>query len=304
MLVMRAFEEAVGEACVTGEIHGEMHLATGQEAIAAALEPLLQRGDVVVSTHRPHLHALASGVDPVAMLAEILERDGLCHGKGGHMHLFDPEHGFMSNGIVGAGAPMAAGYAFAQLREGSDAITLCVLGDGAMNQGAFFETANLAALWRLPVVFLCEDNGYGISVPKASAAAGSLVSRGECFGIPAAECDGSDPLATFEAIGQAFVRARSRIGPSLVVAACYRYRGHYEGDLDRYRSDEEKAAAMSDSRDPILRLSAVLLQQGIVDSDEVDALAADARGQIDAWMAAARARDLPSVEFVRESVFV
>ena len=195
LLVMRRFEEAVGAATAAGEIHGEMHLGLGQEAVAAGLGPHLRPGDAVVSTHRPHLHALARGVDPVEMLAELLERDGLCHGKGGHMHLFDAERDFMCTGIVGASAPIAAGYAYRQQASGGSEVTVAVLGDGAMNQGGFFETANLAAVWGLPMIFLCEDNGFGISVRREDAAAGALEERGAPFGIPGVRCDGIDPMA-------------------------------------------------------------------------------------------------------------
>ena len=252
MVVMRRFEEAVGDATASGEIHGEMHLGIGQEAdLRRPRSALLRPGDAVVSTHRPHLHALAHGVDPVALLAELLERDGLCHGKGGHMHLFDAKRRFMCTGIVGAGAPHRRGVRVQQLREGGSALTLVVLGDGAMNQGGFFETANLAALWGLPIVFLCEDNGYGISVRRDEASAGDLEDRAEGFGIPGDRCDGTDPHAVLDALEPAFARARRREGQSLVVADCYRFRGHYEGDADTYRSQVEKEAAMSPERDPV-----------------------------------------------------
>lgn len=303
MVLMRRFEEVVGEATESGEIHGEMHLAIGQEAISAALLPLLQDGDAVVSTHRPHLHALAAGVDPVELLAELFERDGLCRGKGGHMHLFDRERLFMCTGIVGAGAPLAAGYAFAQMRAGRGRVTVCVLGDGAMNQGAFFETANLAALWRLPLVFLCEDNGYGISVPKKSAAAGPLDERGAPFGIPGALCDGTDPGATFAALKPAVARARAAAGPSLVVATCYRFRGHYEGDLDQYRSADEKATAMSPDRDPIARLRAGLVADG-ADAEQLSRIDDETAGRVDEWARAARARPFPARATLREGLFV
>jgi acetoin:2,6-dichlorophenolindophenol oxidoreductase subunit alpha len=302
MVLMRRFEEEVGAATDSGEIHGEMHLGIGQEAIAAALAILLADGDAVVSTHRPHLHALAHRVDPVRMLAELLERDGLCHGKGGHMHLFDPERNFMCTGIVGAGAPLAAGYAFAQLRKGEGALTVAVLGDGAMNQGGFFETANLAALMALPLVFLCEDNGYGISVRREDAAAGPLEARGEPFGIPGVRCDGTDPGAVYDALEPAFQRVRNREGAALVVADCYRYRGHYEGDLDGYRSREEKELAMGPDRDPIARLRARLLAAGS-DVDDLEAIEFQATEQVREWFRAARKFPLPLPETLRDDLF-
>lgn len=303
MVLMRRFETEVGAASESGEIHGENHLAIGQEAISAALSALISDGDSLVSTHRPHLHALAHRVDPVDMLAEVLEREGLSRGKGGHMHLFDPGRHFMCTGIVAAGAPIAAGYALAQLRAGGETVTVSVLGDGAMNQGAFFETANLAALLRLPLIFLCEDNGYGISVRRQEAAAGPLERRGEPFGIPGRLCDGTDPDAVYAALEPAFARARRREGPSLVVAECYRYHGHYEGDLDAYRPREEKELAMSSAHDPIARLRARLLASGSSEED-LDAIETWASEQVSEWIAAARERPFPQLGELRDDVFV
>jgi TPP-dependent pyruvate/acetoin dehydrogenase alpha subunit len=303
MVTMRRFEEAVGDATASGEIHGEMHLGIGQEAIGAALGAALRPDDAVVSTHRPHLHALARGVDPVEMLAELLEREGLCRGKGGHMHLFDRERRFMCTGIVGAGAPLAAGYAYTQVREGRGAVTVVVIGDGAMQQGGFFETLNLAALWNLPLVVLCEDNGYGISVRREDAAAGPLETRGEPFGIPGLRVDGTDPGAVFAALEPGLARARRGEGQSLVVATCYRWRGHYEGDLDTYRPQEEKEAAMATERDPLGRLRARLLADGTRE-EELDAIDNEAAERVAGWMESARGRPFPAVETLREDVFV
>lgn len=299
MVTMRRYEEGVGAAVESGEVHGEMHLGIGQEAVAVALAAVLREGDALVSTHRPHLHALAHGVDPVQMLAELLERDGLSRGKGGHMHLFDPDRDFMCTGIVGAGAPIAAGYALA--RRGSGAVSVAIAGDGAMNQGAVLETLNLAALWRLPMVFLVEDNGYGISVRRDDATAGSLVDRGTPFGIPGWSCDGTDPQAVLEVLEPAFQRARSGEGPAAVVAQVYRFRGHYEGDADQYRTPEEKAHWMAEERDPVPRQRALLLAQGTPAAD-VDAAERAAEETVAGWFEAARALPLPDPARVREDV--
>jgi acetoin:2,6-dichlorophenolindophenol oxidoreductase subunit alpha len=302
MMTMRRFEEAVGRAVESGEVHGEMHLGIGQEAVAAALAGLLRSGDAVVSTHRPHLHGLAHGVDPVAMLAELLERDGLCRGKGGHMHLFAPDQRFMCTGIVGAGSPLAAGYALAQRRESQGNVTVAITGDGAMNQGAVLETMNLAALWRLPIVFLCEDNGYGISVRREAATAGLLSERGEPFGIPGEECEGIDPDVVYGALERAFTRARSGAGPALVVAGVYRFRGHYEGDADTYRPQGEKDDAMSATRDPVPRLRMRLEREG-ADSEVLRAIDDEASQTVERWLAQARALPVPDVDRVRQDVF-
>lgn len=302
LLLYRRFEEEVGAAVLTGEIHGEMHLGIGQEAIAVAMGGLLHPGDAVVSTHRPHLHGLALGVDPVEMLAELLERDGLCGGKGGHMHLFDAERRFMCTGIVGAGAPQAAGYAFTQIHEPGDAVTIGILGDGAMNQGAVFETMNLAALMKLPLVMLCEDNLYGISVGRDQASAGALEDRGRSFGIPGIRVDGTDVEQTYAVLRDAMARARRREGPSLVVAECYRWRGHYEGDLDLYRSQEEKEAAKAE-RDPVAKQLAKLTEAGVA-GELVAAIGQQVDDQIARWFEEARSRPMPAVARVREGVFV
>jgi len=299
MVTMRIYEEAVGAAVETGEVHGEMHLGIGQEAVAAALAAALRPEDAIVSTHRPHLHALAHGVDPVAMLAELLERDGLSRGKGGHMHLFAPERNFMCTGIVGAGAPIAAGYALAL--RGTGAVAVAVAGDGAMNQGAVLETLNLAALWNLPMVFLVEDNGYGISVRREDASAGVLAERGGSFGIPGATCDGTDPQAVLDALEPAFARARGGEGPAVVVAEVYRFRGHYEGDADQYRSPEEKASWMGEDRDPVHRQRALLVAQG-TDASDIEAAETAAAATVGGWLAAARALPMPDPARVREDV--
>jgi acetoin:2,6-dichlorophenolindophenol oxidoreductase subunit alpha len=296
----RKFEETIAAAVTSGEIHGEMHLGIGQEAIAAALGRHLRSGDAVVSTHRSHLHALALGVDPVPMLAEILERDGLNHGKGGHMHLFDPATGFMCTGIVGAGAPLALGYALKQALDGAGGVTVAVTGDGAMNQGAVFESMNLATVRRLPVVFLCEDNGYSISVRRGESTAGQLAQRGEAFGIPGFACDGTDVAAVDEALHSAFERTRPG-QPSLVVARAYRFRGHYEGDLDLYRPAGEKEEAAR-SRDPVLILRDRAERSG-VEPAVLEQAAARAASTVEDWFRAAREHPAPRSADARTGVY-
>jgi acetoin:2,6-dichlorophenolindophenol oxidoreductase subunit alpha len=301
MVTYRKVEETIAAAVTSGEVHGEMHLGIGQEAIAVALGLHLRRGDAVVSTHRPHLHALALGVDPVLMLAEILERDGLNHGKGGHMHLFDPEAGFMCTGIVGAGAPLALGYALRQSLDQAGGVTVAVTGDGAMNQGAVFESMNLAAVRRLPVVFLCEDNSYSISVRKEESTAGELVRRADAFGVPGFGCDGTDVSAVDAALGTAFEVARQQGRPALVVARAYRFRGHYEGDLDLYRPAAEKKEA-ADVRDPVAILRSRAEESG-VEPAVLDEAAARAESTVDGWFRAAREYPLPRPADARTGVY-
>jgi len=298
---LRRFEEEAGRAVVSGEIHGEMHLGIGHEAVGAMLSLHLQERDAVVSTHRSHLHALAVGVDPVELAAEILERDGLNHGKGGHMHLFDPEARFMCTGIVGAGVPIACGYALSQSMHAQGGLTVSVMGDGTMNQGAVFETMNLTAVRGLPVVFLCEDNQYSISVHRSDSTAGELHRRGEAFGIPGFACDGTDVEQTAETLGKAFDITRNQRRPSLVVTSVYRFRGHYEGDLDLYRPAREKEEAAR-TLDPLRKLRERLLA---IQTPEVQLERAEnqATGTVAQWFAAARRRPLPSAQTAREQVF-
>lgn len=297
----RRFEEEVGQAVVSGEIHGEMHLGIGHEAVAAVLGRHLRMGDAVVSTHRAHLHALAAGVDPVELAAELLERDGLNHGKGGHMHLFDPQARFMCTGIVGAGVPIASGYALKQSLQPDGSVTVSVVGDGTMNQGAVFETMNLAAVRRLPMIFLCEDNEYSISVRREESTAGLLHRRGEPFGIPGFACDGTDVSKIEEAMGRAFRITRNESRPSLVVASVYRFRGHYEGDVDLYRPAGEKQAAAR-SRDPVLRLRERLLESGTPRGalEQGERRAGEA---VAGWFTAARQRPIPSKKTARDRVY-
>ncbi len=302
MLRARLFEEEVGRAVASGEIHGEMHLGIGHEAVGAVLGRHLTPGDAVVSTHRAHLHALAAGVDPVELAAELLERDGLNHGKGGHMHLFDPAARFMCTGIVGAGVPIAAGYALVQSLQGRGALTAAVMGDGTMNQGAVFETMNLAAVRALPMVFVCEDNGYSISVRRENSTAGELHRRGAPFGIPSFACDGTDVDRVDEAMGEAFEITRNQSRPSLVVASVYRFRGHYEGDLDLYRPAGEKQEAAR-ARDPVLRLRQRLLDRGTPQARlaEAENRAAD---DVTRWFSSARQRPAPGRETATDHVFI
>lgn len=283
MHLMRCFEECVAEHVRTGEIHGEMHLAIGQESTAAVLQDHLRPGDAVVSTHRAHLHALAAGVPPVPLLAELVERDGLNHGKGGHMHLFDATHRFMCTGIVGASAPQALGYALAQQYRGEPGITVSVAGDAAINQGTVYESMNIAAVRELPVLFLVENNDYGISVHREQSTAGELHERGQAMGIPGFACDGHDIDDTAQAFAEAFDLLRDERTPVLLVADVDRFRGHYEGDTDHYRSAEDKQRATSASRDPLLALRSRLIADGTLTDAEVDRIDSEAADEVTEW---------------------
>jgi acetoin:2,6-dichlorophenolindophenol oxidoreductase subunit alpha len=251
--LIRRFEERAIELVRDGQIPGGIHPYIGQEAIAAGVCAALRPDDVITSTHRGHGHVLAKGADPVRMLAELCGRaTGLNRGRGGSMHAADFALGvYGANGIVGAGAPMAVGAAFAARRTG-DRIAVTFFGDGAVNQGVLLESLNLAALWRLPVLFVCENNGYAISLPVERAVAGSIAGRAAAFGIPYTTVDGADPEAVLDAAHAAVTRCRADAGPSFVECVTYRFDAHHTWEYrarPRYRTDTEIAAGRA--RDPV-----------------------------------------------------
>ncbi|QDF99439.1 pyruvate dehydrogenase (acetyl-transferring) E1 component subunit alpha [Azoarcus sp. DD4] len=253
-----------------GPVPGEMHLAAGQEPVAVGVCAHLRRDDTVVGAHRPHHFAIAKDVDLNAMTAEMYGKaTGLGRGKGGHMHLFDPAVKFSCSGIVGAGAPQACGAALAAKKLGTDAVAIAFFGEGAANQGAFHEALNLAALWKLPVVFVVEDNKYGISVEKsASTAIASNADRAVAYGMPGVLVEKNDAVAVFEAAGVAVARARRGEGPTLIEVKTDRYFGHFQGDPETYRPKGE--AKELRQHDPIPALGALLRSRDLLD-DEADA---------------------------------
>jgi len=279
---IRTFEERVGEMyyeeklpafdIAAGPIPGEMHLYSGQEAVAAGACAHLNPDDPVTSTHRPHGHLIAKGADLKKMMAEIFgKKTGLCQGKGGHMHLFDPSLHFGCGGIVGGGIPHAVGAALAIKKRGQKRVAASFFGEGAANIGAFHESLNLAGLWKLPVVFVVEDNLYAISVPKAaSTSVRSNAERGSAYGIPAVQVDGQDAVAVYEAAKEAVDRARRGEGPSLIEAICYRFRGHFEGDAEGYLAETEKAEWKK--KDPINILGNQLKAEGWLTNAEAKAI--------------------------------
>lgn len=276
MVLSRTYEEAIlreyhadkgpGFDIGKGLIPGEMHLSAGQEPVAAGVCALLTAEDAVTATHRPHHFAIAHGVDLRAMTAEIFGRaGGLGHGRGGHMHLFDPQTHFSCSGIIAEGYPPALGQAFAFQRAGGDRIAVAVTGEGAANQGAFHESLNLAARWRLPVVFVVEDNDWAISVSRdASTAVHTNAQRAVSYGIPGERVE-NDVEAVYAAAAMAVARARAGDGPSLLEVHTVRMWGHFEGDAQAYRGDLEQVA----DRDPIPLYEAALLTDGVLDEAAV-----------------------------------
>ncbi len=300
MVLVRRFEEACLQGVRTKEIHGELHTAIGQEAIAAGLLGL-RDDDALVSTHRNHGHALAKGVDPYPLMAEIFEKaTGLCGGFGGHMHPFDLAHRFSASGIVGANVPVALGHAYAAKLAGRDSVAVALTGDGGVNTGGFTESANLAGAWKLPLVVVIENNEWAISVPFDEASATTtLAERAPAFGARGVRVDGLDVEAVADAFGDAVADARNGRGPVIIEATCYRFRGHYEGDADRYRPQARHQARLA--QDPILLTRQRLLDRGTNDSTlkEIEQSVSE---QIDAVLARVRADPSPEPDTARHHV--
>ena len=287
MLLIRGFEERVAALYRDGEVPGFVHLSTGQEASAVGACWALGPADVITSTHRGHGHCLAKGLDPAGMFAELMGKDqGTNRGRGGSMHIADPTLGiFGANGIVAAGLPIAAGAATAAQLRGDGGVTVAFFGDGAVAQGAFHEALNLAAVWKLPVVFFCENNGYAEFSPASTQHAASLEQRAAGYGIPYVGVDGNDVVAVATAMDDVVGAAREGRGPAVVEAATYRWHGHYEGDPERYRQPQELEEWRA--RDPLLRNEALLRAAGVRD-DQIKALESFTSASLDGAVEAAR----------------
>src|SRR5271170_4588376 len=254
MHLIRRFEEAAEDAYMRGLSYGTMHLSIGQEATAVGVCAALTDADYITSTHRGHGHCIAKGADVARMYAEFLGREtGYCHGRGGSMHIADLSKGNLgANGIVGGGIPIAVGAALSAKKRGAGAVAVSFFGDGANNEGAFHESLNIASIWKLPVIFVCENNQYAMSMAMARATAvANVADRASAYAIPGVIVDGNDFAAVAEASFQATERARAGEGPTLIEAKTYRTRGHSRSDRNRYRSREEIEAWKA--RDPITR---------------------------------------------------
>lgn len=272
MAAMRAFDEACLNALRRRVIHGELHVGLGQEAIGAGMAEALQPEDAVVSTHRNHFHALAKGVDRRALLAEICEREaGLCRGRGGHMHPFDPTTNFSATGIVGASVPVALGYAQAFAIRGNQAVAVGITGDGGSHTGGFHEALVMAGAARLPMVVLVENNSLAISVRFGDVSPTETVAeRATAYAALGLHVDGTDVDAVADTFAGAMEHARSGGGPVIVEASCHRFRGHFEGDPEAYRSREERRR-VRDQFDP-LKLYRPRLAAAGIHSGEADAI--------------------------------
>ncbi|MGH3364165.1 MAG: thiamine pyrophosphate-dependent dehydrogenase E1 component subunit alpha [Nocardioidaceae bacterium] len=310
MVLSRTFEEAIlreyhadkgpGFDIGKGLVPGEMHLSAGQEPVAAGVCAHLTTDDAVTATHRPHHFAVAHGVDLEKMAAEIFGREtGLGRGRGGHMHLFDPATHFSCSGIIAEGYPPALGQAFAFKRRGTDRIAVAVTGEGAANQGAFHESLNLAARWTLPVVFVVEDNDWGISVPRSvSTAIGSNADRAAAYGIPGERVE-NDVEAVYDAAARAVARARAGEGPSLLEVHTLRMWGHFEGDAQGYRPELSEVS----EHDPIPRYEQTLREAGLLDDDKVDEIKRLVNTAVEDAVGFAKSSPIPEPSTATDYVF-
>ena len=275
MLLARRFEEKAGQMYGMGLIGGFCHLYIGQEAVVVGMQACIDEGDTVVTSYRDHGHMLACGMDPKGVMAELTgRRTGYSKGKGGSMHMFSREKNFFGgHGIVGAQVPIGTGIAFGHKYLEEEAVCLTYLGDGAVNQGQVYEAFNMAALWKLPVVYVIENNKYGMgtSIERSSAKAQELYNRGQAYGIPGVQVDGMDVLAVREAAEKVVAHVRAGKGPYIMEMLTYRYRGHSMSDPAKYRSKEE-VQKMRTERDPIDRLKHTLIEEGYCSEDELKAI--------------------------------
>jgi TPP-dependent pyruvate/acetoin dehydrogenase alpha subunit len=304
MVLIRRFEERVAACFAGNEIPGFIHLSVGQEAIPAAVCEALAPGDLVAATHRGHGHCLAKGADPGRLMAELFGRaTGTCRGKGGSMHLCDLPRGILgTNGVVGASLPIAVGTALAaQVRE-TGQVTVAFFGDGAINTGAAHEALNLASLWDLPVVFVCENNQYAEFTPlSAHTKVTAIAARAASYGMPGAAVDGNDAVAVHDVTVGAVARARAGGGPTLLEAVTYRQRGHHEGDAMAYRPPGE--AESWRARDPIVGLRAWLDARGWLDDAEATRIEGEVQAEVDAATDFARRSPWPEPTAALEDVY-
>jgi TPP-dependent pyruvate/acetoin dehydrogenase alpha subunit len=298
MLRIRRFEEKLALLFKRGRLPGFVHLYLGEEAVAVGVCSALRADDRITSTHRGHGHLIAKGAEIDRMMAELLGRvDGYCRGKGGSMHIVDFGLGIIgTNGIVGGGIPIGTGSAWGDKQLGRDNVTATFFGDGASNQGVLHEAMNLSAIWKLPVIFLCENNGYTEWTPTAKLTAGRIADRGRAMGIPGVQLDGNDVLAVRQATEEAVARARAGEGPTLIEAMTYRWHGHNEGEeafAGDYRPQEEQDHWRA--REPIAAYRRHLLAAGIAESD-LDAVDAEETEAVERALTFAEDSPFPDAE--------
>jgi pyruvate dehydrogenase E1 component alpha subunit len=304
MLTIRLFEQRVSREFRTGQIPGFVHMYIGEEAVAAGVCANLDESDYVTSTHRGHGHCIAKGCDLGAMMAEIYGRvDGLCKGRGGSMHIADFSRGMLgANAIVGGGIALATGAGLAASVRGSGQVAVAFFGDGAVNQGVLHESLNLAAIWKLPVLYVCENNGFAESTPAAYATSvPDVAQRAAGYGIPGVIADGADVLEVYAAAREAVRRARAGEGPTLLEVKTHRFMGHFEGDPDRYRDEAEREQTRG--KDAIAALRGRLLAERLVGEAELEQLHAELEAAVSAAVEFAQASPVPDPAEVERYVY-
>jgi TPP-dependent pyruvate/acetoin dehydrogenase alpha subunit len=308
MVTIRRTEEQLGMDSKAGKLPGNVHLYIGQEAVAAGVCAHLGDDDFITSTHRGHGHFLAKGGKPRELIAEVHgKRTGACHGLAGSMHVADLSKGMLgANGIVGGGMAIAAGAALSAQLQGRGQVAVVFFGDGAASEGVLSEVFNIAALWKLPLVFVCENNLYSEFSPSATVTAGSLVDRPRPYGIPTTSIDGNDVVAVWAAAGEAVSRARQGLGPSFIEARTYRLRGHLEAEAGfiqtKYRTDEEVASWAK--RDPISAVAALLLAQGYLAEDGLAQIDSAVMLEVAEAVRFAEASEVPDMSYVEAAGFI
>ncbi|PZU52517.1 MAG: ABC transporter substrate-binding protein [Thauera sp.] len=306
MRTIRDFEERVHVDFATGEIPGFVHLYAGEEASATGICMHLNRKDYIASTHRGHGHCIAKGVDPVGMMAEIWGKaTGTCKGKGGSMHIADLEVGMLgANGIVGGGGPLICGTALASKIRGENNVGVCFFGDGASNQGTIFEAMNLASVWKLPVIFVAENNGYAEATSSTfSVAVENIADRASAFGMPGVIVDGFDFFAVYEAAGEAIKRAREGGGPTLLEVKLSRYYGHFEGDQQTYRAPGE-VQKLRETKDCLMQFAKRVTSRGELTMADIEAIDREVKTMIDDSVVKAKADPLPPPEALMADVYI
>jgi pyruvate dehydrogenase E1 component alpha subunit len=305
MHTIRAFEERAEQLYALGKVHGTMHLSIGQEATAVGASGAMQDGDYLLNHHRGHGHCLAWGSDVKRMMAEFMGKEtGYCRGRGGSMHIADVESNNLgANGIVAGGVPIAVGVGLSIKMRKTQQVCLVIFGDGAANEGAFHESLNMASIWKLPVIYLCENNQYAMSMPVEKAFNIENISvRAASYNIPGVTVDGNDPLAVYLAVSEAAERARRGEGPSLIESKTYRYKGHSKSDKQAYRTRDEVQDWM-ENRDAILRFAALLTTAGVVTQQDAAAMRDAALKIIDDSVAFSDASPAPDVAHILEGVY-
>jgi len=306
MVSIRLFEEQVNELYTRALMPGLAHLYIGEEAVAVGVCETLRADDYITSTHRGHGHCLAKGASPDRMFAELLGKEaGYCKGKGGSMHIADPATGNLgANAIVAGSVGIATGAALSAKRMGTDRVAVCFFGEGALGQGLLYEVMNVASLWKLPVIYVCENNLYTEYTHFTETTAGDIPARATAFGLQAESVDGQDVLAVYEKAGRLIDRVRRGNGPSLLVCNTYRYTGHHVGDINReyYRSKEEEKHWKTE-RDPLKLLADRLIAEGLADSGQVSGIHSEVEAEMKKAVEFAVAAPYPGVSEVEQDVY-